>query len=401
MNKLPQIQRWGVVCLFVCGFALVACNSSTPPTATETPGQPAVTSEVTPTLEPTTAVTAVPSPTTPATAVSSPTTPATAVPTATDQPTMVPPATVPPVPSDEPYLDNRSDPIAVLDSLVNAINRREFLRAYSYWEENAADLPPYEQFAQGYDDTSAVELQTGTVYSGVGAGNLYFDVQAILTAQTTQGGTQAYVGCYTLHLGNPAIQGALPFRPLGIQKALINQVADEAEAQAQLNQQCLNENGQPNGEVYSVPAPPAPDDVSSEIYLDDLSDGTQVIRSYFNAVNRHEYVRAYDYWENQAVLGPLDDFIAGYEDTVSVQLLTGTETGDAGAGQRYSQVPVVLMVETADGEMQTFSGCYTLHLASPAIQATPPFQPWGIQSADIQQAPNDSDSQQLLAQACS
>lgn len=390
MNKLSQIQWWGVVCLFVCGFASAACDTLAPPTIAATLDQPP-TDQITPTVEATATSTAVPAPTSLATAV----------PTATIQPTSAPPATLSPIPSDEPYLDNRSDPIAVLDSQVNAINRREFLRAYSYWEEGAAGLPAYEQFAQGYAETTAVQLQTGTVYSGIAAGNIYFDVQVILTAQTTQGPSQAFVGCYRLHMGNPATQGALPFRPLGIQSAQINQVANEAEAQTRLAQQCLNENGQPNGTVFPIPPPPPPDDVSSANYIDDRSTGIAVIRSYFNAINRREYVRAYDYWQNQAGLGPLDDFIAGYEDTASVQLLTGVETGDAGAGQRYSQVPVVLIVQTTSGEMQTFAGCYTLHLSSPAIQTTPPFQPWGIQSAVIQQVSNGSDSQQLLAQGCS
>ncbi len=33
----------------------------------------------------------------------------------------------------QPYLDDRSTPIQVLKSYYNAINRQEYVRAYSYW----------------------------------------------------------------------------------------------------------------------------------------------------------------------------------------------------------------------------------------------------------------------------
>ncbi len=305
-----------------------------------------------------------------------------------------------PVPSIESYLDDRSDAVTVLRSLVSAINRQEYVRAYSYWEENAVGLPSYDQFVQGYAETMSVSLQTGPVYGGVAAGNAYFDVPVILIAQTTEGTTQTFVGCYTLHLGSPAAQGALPFRPMAIQSAQIGQVANDVDLQTRLAEQCLNENGEHNGQPLPAATPPAPDDVSAGRYLDDRSDGVQVIRSYFNAVNLHEYVRAYDYWENQAALPALDAFIAGYQDTGSIQLAAGSAVSDAGAGQLYSQIPVVLTAQTAAGDTQRFAGCYTLHLGNPAMQGTPPFRPWGIRSADVRQVADDSDVQQLLAQGC-
>src|SRR5260221_5754909 len=43
-------------------------------------------------------------------------------------------ATVTPFPgSAELYVDDRSTPAALITSFVNAINRQEYLRAYSYW----------------------------------------------------------------------------------------------------------------------------------------------------------------------------------------------------------------------------------------------------------------------------
>lgn len=147
-----------------------------------------------------------------------------------------------------------------------------------------------------------------------------------------------------------------------------------------------------------------PGDASGQAnpYLDDRSTPTGLIQSYFNAINRKEYLRAYSYWRNPAdTLGTFDKFQQGYENTDSVEVSIGQVGGDAGAGQIYYSIPVVLKAQTTGGGTQTFAGCYQFHLGSPSIQAVPPFQPLAIQSADIQQVANDVDTAQLLNQNCS
>src|SRR4051812_40022859 len=76
-------------------------------------------------------------------------------------------------------------------------------------------------------------------------------------------------------------------------------------------------------------------------YLDDRSTAEAVIRSYYDAVNRQEYARAYSYWERP--LQPFDDFTAGYADTASVEVSFGVGGGGVGAGQLYFTVPVTLV----------------------------------------------------------
>ena len=78
----------------------------------------------------------------------------------------------------------------------------------------------------------------------------------------------------------------------------------------------------------------------------------------------------------------------------------GTVTSDAGAGQRYYNVPAVLIATNDDGRRQTFAGCYTLHLANPGIQTEPPFHPLAIRSASVRQVPNNSRTQSLLQRTC-
>ena len=154
---------------------------------------------------------------------------------ATSNPT---PAPVIPNSDQYPYIDNRSGPVDVLTSLFNAVNRKEYDRAYSYWESGVSDLPPYDQFKAGYANTKSVQLLTGPVGGGVGAGQYYYSVPVVLVSQTTGGQTQTFAGCYTLHLANPIIQDAPPYQPMSIQSATIQQVDNNADMAPLLSRNC-------------------------------------------------------------------------------------------------------------------------------------------------------------------
>jgi hypothetical protein len=138
-------------------------------------------------------------------------------------------------------------------------------------------------------------------------------------------------------------------------------------------------------------------------YQDDRSSAESVIGSYYDAVNRREYARAYSYWEPSAAeteLPPFHQFVAGYADTTSVDVTLGDIGTGVGLGQLYFSVPVTLLATLSDASTQTFVGCYTLHLGRPQLQAVPPFQPLAIQRASVQQVDNDADTAALMAQAC-
>jgi hypothetical protein len=283
------------------------------------------------------------------------------------------------------YLDDRSTPQELMRSFVNSINHHEYVRTYSYWEQGAAQLPPFPQFEQGYANTQSVQLTIGTVHSDSGAGQVYYPVPVTIVSQLTNNTTETFVGCYTLHQSQPGIFGTPPFRGLAIQSAQAQQVANNANTAALMANACPPANGLPT--VADVPSPQT--DISGSHYIDDRSDGVLVLRSLFNALNRKEYVRAYSYWEpSSPQLQPFNQFQQGYANTASVQLTTGTETTDAGAGQFYYNVPVVLVSKTTGNATQTFTGCYTLHLANPGIQGQPPFQPLAIRSGTINPVPN-------------
>jgi len=150
------------------------------------------------------------------------------------------------------YLDDRSTPEAGIRSYYDAVNNREYARAYSYWEPTAAqrELAPFEDFAQGFADTASMEVTLGAVATDVGAGQLYFTVPISLVASLSDGSSQMFAGCFTLHLARPQLQAVPPFRPMAIQHANIIAV-DDGQPDVSSSAFCDHDRGS------SVPRPTA------------------------------------------------------------------------------------------------------------------------------------------------
>lgn len=134
-------------------------------------------------------------------------------------------------------------------------------------------------------------------------------------------------------------------------------------------------------------------------YLDDRSDPVHLLKSYYNAINLGEYVRAYSYWEENPT--PYRQFEAGFGKTKAVQLTTGKVTSDAAMQKVTFQVPVTLVTTLTNGSKQTFVGCYTIRQVSPKASSLPPFRPMHIDSAKIQQVSNKANTALLMQQSCS
>ncbi len=117
-------------------------------------------------------------------------------------------------------------------------------------------------------------------------------------------------------------------------------------------------------------------------YLDDRSDAAALVESLYNAIGRHEYARAWDYFGDAKPAKDFDAFVKGYEDTASVEVATGTVSEEGAAGSVYFSVPVALRATGADGSHEVFSGCYTLRQLNAAAQE-PPFTPIRIEKATL------------------
>lgn len=121
-------------------------------------------------------------------------------------------------------------------------------------------------------------------------------------------------------------------------------------------------------------------------YLDDRSTAEGVILSFYNAINRYEYARAYSYFGRGREPDDFDSFETGYGDTFYVEIRFGEITDEGAAGSTYWHVPVKLNVETTERGFRYFAGCYVVRLANPSIQATPPYRPMHIDDASLRRS---------------
>lgn len=121
---------------------------------------------------------------------------------------------------------------------------------------------------------------------------------------------------------------------------------------------------------------------NSDRYIDQRSTAVDLITSYYNAINRHEYARAWDYWGGQNQDQTYAEFVAGFAETQSVRMQTGPGSSEGAAGSIYFVLPVVIEATGTGGDLQVYSGCYTLRLVQPAIQE-PPFRPLHIEATTL------------------
>jgi hypothetical protein len=135
----------------------------------------------------------------------------------------------------------------------------------------------------------------------------------------------------------------------------------------------------------------APANPQSLSYKDDRSTPQEVVESYYNAINRNEYARAYSYFGQNDAPADFDKWEFGYSDTYWVDVHFGEIVVEGAAGSTYYSLPVHLTVERTEGQHAYFSGCYVLRLAQPAIQGVP-FQPMHIVNARLDPANADATS---------
>jgi hypothetical protein len=136
------------------------------------------------------------------------------------------------------FVDNRSGPIETVSSFLNALNLKQYVRAYSYFQAPASFPGSYDPFAAGYSDTGVITVTFGTVQSEGAAGSLYYKVPLATIVLTTTNTTQTFVGCYTLRLSQPTVQGVPPFQPMGIVSGKFNQVTNGSDINALLPSAC-------------------------------------------------------------------------------------------------------------------------------------------------------------------
>lgn len=113
-------------------------------------------------------------------------------------------------------------------------------------------------------------------------------------------------------------------------------------------------------------------------YRDDRSTPQSVIESFYNAISRHEFARAWSYYEDGVGVASFNDFAKGYASTAAVSVNFGEAAEEGAAGSIYYTVPVSIDAVNDHDDHTYFSGCYTLRLVNPQMQEDPPFRPLHI-----------------------
>lgn len=129
--------------------------------------------------------------------------------------------------------------------------------------------------------------------------------------------------------------------------------------------------------AHAVAADPA--------YRDDRSDAASLVRSLYNAIDRKEYARAWDYFGDRKPAADFAAFAEGYAGTEAVDVALGAVSEEGAAGSVYFQVPLAIRAHRADGKEEVFAGCYVVRQVNPAIQE-PPFRPLQIEKGSLKPA---------------
>lgn len=116
----------------------------------------------------------------------------------------------------EVYIDDRSTPQAVIESLYNAVSLHDYPRAWSYFDP--ATAPEYDGFAAGYADTDHVDVRSGDAVAEGAAGSTYWMVPVVIEATRTDGSVAVFAGCYVLRQSNPYLRDRPPYDPISIFK---------------------------------------------------------------------------------------------------------------------------------------------------------------------------------------
>lgn len=131
-------------------------------------------------------------------------------------------------------------------------------------------------------------------------------------------------------------------------------------------------------------APPAADAGAAE---PTPADAVSVIRDYYAAINAQQYPSAYALWSDggNASRQTPGQFAQGFAQTRQVAVVVGAPgREDAGAGQRYIEIPVSVRATQADGSVRRFAGTYVLH-RTVVDGATQDQRSWRIRSADLRE----------------
>lgn len=285
-------------------------------------------------------------------------------------------------------LEYLTDPVMLVASYYNAINLKDYERAYSYWENTPSDMPgsaTEAQFAAGFADTEQVAAFVHLpVDAEPGAGNVFAAVPILLDATHTDGSEHVYAGCITAHKVNVPVGDATEPDPnWHLRDATLSEV--DAFDLSLLDTAC------DSTQMLSLTQAP-PENLTSPVGL---------LASYFGAIAQGDYARAFSYWENPPEASERQ-FAEGFDNTTDVGLVLRLDiTVEGAAGSVYSSLPALVTATDMKAGYQYFAGCYVARKSNvPVGDATEPSPDWHLYSAHVNAISYEADGLSLLQGVC-
>jgi hypothetical protein len=280
--------------------------------------------------------------------------------------------------------EDRTDPVLLVASYYNAINLQDYARAFSYWETPPDSTPTLQAFEQGFSNTARIAAFAWVpAFVEVGAGNLFAQVPVFLASELVDGTQQFYFGCFTAHKVNV---------PVGD--------ATEPDPNWWLDDSHIVEVAEFNLRLLQVSCDQV---IELDETFENLTSPVELLASYFGAIEREDYARAFSYWETPPATTPtLDSFAAGFFATDRVILVLRLDISQEGAaGSSYASIPALVTSTLDDGTIQHFAGCYVTRRSNvPVGSATEPDPNWHLYDSEVEAIQTVPQNMSLLQDAC-
>lgn len=235
--------------------------------------------------------------------------------------------------------DHPTTPERLIGSYVNAINRLDYEKASQYWESP----PDPQQLRQRFLNTRSVMaiIRPPIIIQGA-AGSSYAYVPTLWLERKNNGHRVAYYACFTARRSN-----------MESQTHPTHWYIYDAEITSAPNA---------GGWLFFRNAcPDAQDIVDQASQYDNRTTPERLIATYFDAINRGQYERAYKSWVKPPV--PYDEFVSRFQHIRRIDPLIRVPVWVYKKhGHRYARVHFLQLVTYKSGLTRAYDACFTVRL---------------------------------------
>jgi hypothetical protein len=269
-----------------------------------------------------------------------------------------------------PPFEDRSHPALLLASYYNALERREYERAYAYRaDQSQLTLEQLIADADGIEELAVLIIPPILIQATPQGAQV--SIPAYVSAVTADGNQRNLLGCYVLQ------QQELAWVIAGGQLAAV----EEQVTPAALTNACP---------PLQTPA----DSVTPP--FDNTADPVGLLSSYVNALERREYERALGYSRGDAT----PEVVAGleqiYSGTLAIELIVIPPDSILAAGQvQLAEIPALMQITEAEGRVIRLQGCI-----GAARDGVLPGTPWRLSSLAFQPVAEETFDLRNLATVC-